>query len=168
MRHVRYATSPKSPNVIEISARQHDTANRRITYPGTRMQFWSGFDLRAQVGRRPEQKPCFPIAADRNLRLRTRLTAKLPAAHGMAIRASAIPLGESSSGGRAEDFDVHQIRLQLCTHVGVNFAAEGNFFENRSCPNHCVPPHLGYALRGLQVPKRIALADGRGQWFLTR
>ena len=66
----------------------------------------------------------------------------------MAVRTRTIPLGKSSSGRGAEDLDLHQLRLQLRARVGVNFAAEGNFFENRLSPNHRVPPHPGYALRG--------------------
>src|SRR6267154_6230560 len=121
--------------MVEIGAGKNNALNRRSACPRTRMQLWRGFDLITQIRRSTQQEPRRAIGTDGHLSLRSRLALKLSAADGMTVRTSTIPLGECSSGSGAEDLHLHQFRLQLCAHVGVNFAAEGNFFENWSGPN---------------------------------
>lgn len=61
---------------------------------------------------------------------------KLILAHPLAIWAGAIPLGKSSAGGRAEDLYPHAADLQLRVGVGIDFAAEIDFFKCGGCPLH--------------------------------
>jgi hypothetical protein len=71
------------------------------------MKFAIGFDLRAQVGRSAEQKPGDCVRADCDLRLRPGFSLKGSGAHSATVGAGAIPLGESSPGGGAENLHAH-------------------------------------------------------------
>jgi len=64
-------------------------------------------DLQAQVRRRSEQKPILVIVAYCNLGLSPRWALEGPGAQGLAIAAVAVPLGETTPCGRAQDFDPH-------------------------------------------------------------
>ena len=74
-----------------------------------------------------------------------------------AVSAAAIPLRKPTPGRRTEDMNAHlwSADLELCAHVGVNFAAKNNFFENGTGPNHDF--HLRSADFALAEPKRGVL-----------
>src|SRR5579863_4628234 len=62
-------------------------------------------DLRAQIGRGTEQEPVLIVMvdfdADCDLGLRSGFAGEGSGAQGAAVAAGAVPLGETSSGGRA-------------------------------------------------------------------
>jgi len=64
-------------------------------------------DLQTQIGRSAKQKPLLVIVGYSNLGLSSRGTLESPGTQGLAIRAVAIPLGETTPCGRAQDFNAH-------------------------------------------------------------
>ena len=92
--------------------------------------------MKGEVGRGSGKKPGGAIRAQRELSLGTRLAGKFVLAHTRAVSASAIPLREPAPGRRTEDLNAHLAELEFCAHVGVDFAAENDFFENRTGPSH--------------------------------
>jgi len=112
------------------------------------MKIRGAFDLKGQVGTGSSQKPSGAVRAQCELSLRARLAREFPRAHANAVSAAAIPLREPTPGRRTEDPNAHLLFLQcyfciaagleLCAYVGVDFAAENDFFENWSGPSHNV------------------------------
>src|ERR1035438_4295970 len=104
------------------------------------------FDLKGQVRRSSGEVPGGAVRAQRELSLRARFAVKLFLAHVFArvfshpdaVSAAAIPLREPTHGRRTEDPNAHLAGLEFCVHVGVDFATEYNFFENRTGPSHNV------------------------------
>src|SRR6266852_1254638 len=123
------------------------------------------FDLKGQVGRGSGKKPGGAVSAQRELSLGARLAgefviARISAgvlAHSDAVSAAAIPLRKPTPGRRTEDLNAHlwSADLELCAHVGVDFAAENNFFENRTGPSHKLSP-LGLEIFPLAEPRSAA------------
>jgi len=96
--------------MIDVSIEQNrstDWGMSRYAIGCSRTQFRGRFDLRAQVGRSSEKEPVLGVSADRDLGLGSGFSVKCSDAHCTAIRAGAIPLGEASASGRAENFDLH-------------------------------------------------------------
>src|SRR6266566_6651704 len=103
------------------------------------------FDLNCQVGRGSCEEPGGAVGAQRELSLGARLAGKFVLtrvarvlAHSNAVSAAAIPLRKPTPGRRTEDLNAHlwSADLELCAHVGVDFATENNFFENGTGPSH--------------------------------
>src|SRR5271155_2825920 len=113
------------------------------------MKLRRAFDLKRQVGRCSGQKPGGAVSAQREMGLRSRLAGEFVLArvlthvftYGGTVSAGAIPLREPTPGRRTEDLNAHLLfaGLELCAHVGIDFAAENNFFENRTGPSHNFP-----------------------------
>lgn len=80
--------------------------------------------------------------------LQTSLALELAIPYSMAVRAGTIPLWKTAPGRRAEDLHLHEVRLQLCARVGVDFAAQRYFFKNRSGPSHDPHPFPWSTCRG--------------------
>lgn len=97
--------------MVDICVGENCSCNRRLSNAVVRMKFWSSFDLPAQIRRRSEQEPglvaSLNVSTDGHLRLTARFAVKCSNAHRTAIRARAIPLGKSSSGGGAENLHAH-------------------------------------------------------------
>src|SRR5260370_6000918 len=110
------------------------------------MKLRKAFDLKGQIGRGPGEKPSGAVGAQCELRLGARLAGKFVLAriltHTNTVSAAAIPLRKPTPGRRTEDLNAHLAGLELCADVGVNFAAENNFFENRTDPSHNFHPRL--------------------------
>jgi len=104
---LKFTQQKKSEDMIDIGVSKRNAANRRIPHSLSRMQFRRGFDLRAQVRRRAQQKPRKAVLANRNLRLAARFSAKCPRPHSAAICAGAIPLRKRTSGRRSKNLYLH-------------------------------------------------------------
>ena len=119
------------------------------------------FDLKGQVGRGSGKKPSGAVSAQRELSLGARLAGEFViariSADANAVSAAAIPLRKPTPGRRTEDLNAHlwSADLELCAHVGVDFAAENNFFENRTGPSHKLSP-LGLEIFPLAEPRSAA------------
>ena len=68
--------------------------------------------------------------------MRAGLPRKLVVTNSNTVSAAAVPLRKPTPGRRTEDKNVHLAGLEFCAHVGIDFAAENNFFENRAGPGH--------------------------------
>src|ERR1700730_9778801 len=66
-----------------------------------------GEDLGSQIGRGPHQEPNLRITGKGDLGLRAGFTVEFAAPQAAAIVTGAVPLWESASGSRAENFDEH-------------------------------------------------------------
>ena len=108
---LQFAQQEQAEDVVDVGVGENGSGDRRLANPSSqarpRMQFGSGFDLRAQIGRSSEQKPGSRIGADGNLCLGAGFAVEGSGAHGAAVRAGAIPLGESSASGRTENLHAH-------------------------------------------------------------
>ena len=98
---LQFAKQEQAEGVVDVGVAEDGAGDRRLAYAFAGMEFRSGFDLRAQVGRGAEQKPVLVVGADGNLRLGASFTLKRSRAQGAAIWAGAVPLRKASSGGRA-------------------------------------------------------------------
>ena len=65
------------------------------------------FDLQTQIRRGTKEKPLLVIVGYGYLGLSSSRTLESPGTQGLAIRAVAIPLGETTPCGRAQDFNAH-------------------------------------------------------------
>jgi hypothetical protein len=93
--------------LIDISAGKNDALNRGVTKAGSGMKKLRCFDLQTQIGRGAQQKPLLVIVSYRNLGLSSSGTLEGPGTQGLAMSAVAIPLGETTPCGRAQDFNAH-------------------------------------------------------------
>jgi hypothetical protein len=100
------------------------------------MEFGSCFDLKSQIRRGSSEKPSGAIGAQRQLSLRASLAAELILAHGQAVSAATIPLREPTPSRGTEDANLHLGGLEFCAYVGVDLAAEKDFFKYRTGPSH--------------------------------
>jgi hypothetical protein len=72
-----------------------------------------------------------------HLCLRTRMKIRLPCSYLGAVKTSAIPLGKTSPGCRAEDRNAHaNSELEFSVRVRTDFTAQADFFVLRGCPFH--------------------------------
>jgi len=114
------------------------------------MQLGRAFDLRRQIRRGSRQKPRRGIRAQSKLSLSARFAGDFLEARGITdgntVSAAAIPLREPAPGRRTGDPNAHLASLlaslEFCAHVGVDFAAENNFFEHGTGPSHENSPTL--------------------------
>jgi hypothetical protein len=97
----------QSENVIDVGVGENGSGDRGLTQAFSRMEFGSGFDLRAKIGRGSEQEPGAIVGAECNLGLSAGLAVQSCGADCAAVWAGAVPLGESSTCGRAEDLNAH-------------------------------------------------------------
>ena len=135
------------------------------------MKLRGAFDLKSQVGRGSSEKPSGTVRAQRDLSLGARLAGKFVLAriltHTNTVSAAAIPLRKPTPGRRTEDLNAHLAGLELCADVGVNFAAEHNFFENRSGPSHKLSP-LGLEIFPLAEPPGRGVGGDRESYHCLR
>src|SRR5271168_1471960 len=104
---------------------------------GARMKLGRAFDLRCQVGRGSRKKPRRAVRTQSKLSLCACFSGGLFKAcvitDSNAVSAAAIPLRKPAPGRRTGDPNVHLAsliaRLEFCAYVGVDFAAENNFFK---------------------------------------
>jgi hypothetical protein len=99
--------------MVDIPICENGAADRRLAQAFAGMQFGIGFDLRAQVGRSPEQKPRTGVGADGELCLRAGFAVEGSSAQGAAVGAGAIPLGESPASTGAKNLHAHDFSRQL-------------------------------------------------------
>jgi hypothetical protein len=101
-------TKKKQPeNMVDVWIEQNASGDGRLAKAFAGVEFRVRFDLRAEVGRGSEQKPEMGVGTDGDLGLGAGLSRELSGSKSAAVRAGAIPLRERSSGGRAENLDVH-------------------------------------------------------------
>ena len=155
----------KSRHRVYVGAGQKNSADRGLHCRGRssgghahpsrsagstiRRQFRRSNDLRSQVRRSAEEKPNFGVGGKSQLGLAARAAAKFPGSYPLAIGTSAIPLGKTTPGCRAEDFYAHSIRiradrravaLQLSVGVRADFAVQVDLFVLRCSPFHRQAP----------------------------
>ena len=72
-----------------------------------RIEFGSGDDLRAQIGRGANEKPDFIIVGESDLGLSAARGAEFRVSNATAVFAGTVPLWESATCRRTQDFDAH-------------------------------------------------------------
>src|SRR5262249_45972359 len=92
--------------VIEVAVGKDDTGDRRMPR-FARMQPREALDLRADLRRGVEQQPARTVGAHGDALLRARHDVAAARARLAAVRAAAVPLRESTSGGGTEHPDLH-------------------------------------------------------------
>jgi hypothetical protein len=106
---VRFPKTEEAEAVIEVAVRQHDAGDRRVT-PVTRMQRSVALDLCTHFGRGVEEKPGVAVGAHRNALLRARPGRDRARAGSLAVGATAVPLREAATRGRAQNVNAHVVQ----------------------------------------------------------
>jgi len=104
---LEFTQQEQPEDVVEIGVNERYSSDGRLAHAIARMQFRSGFDLRAQVRRRAQQKPGAAILRDGNLSLGARFAVEGAGPYRAAICAGAVPLGKPASGRRTENLYLH-------------------------------------------------------------
>src|SRR5215207_10516030 len=91
----------QTERVIQLRVGEQHGLQRRIPVPA-RLQDRERLDLSTNVGRSVEQEPSPVVGAHRDRRLGARTAGPRAIAHGLTLRATAVPLRKPSSRCRSE------------------------------------------------------------------
>src|ERR1700716_179992 len=108
---LQFAQQQQTENMVNVGIRQHDACDRglahTVVHSIARVKISGGFNLRAQVWGRSQQKPRVAVLTDGDLGLSARLTLECACSQATAVGTGAIPLGKSTTCSRAQDFHSH-------------------------------------------------------------